>query len=225
SQRRAGGALVTDRDRPRDALHPGVFVSDLTTATWKQEPFAARWARFFPDVSPSEREKYPYPKPLSEEFWTQYAEPVGDFLGAASMFRDLVSRLASGEGTGFGKDRAAELARALSALHGLVAPVSPALAPVGDGHLQRRWVGPSLLSAFAMMLVEDLAGSFRVRLCEACETPMVSSAYQARYCSWRCRKRAEMQRYRRRVRKSRKTRGRKMVGRQSPRSAARSRSR
>jgi len=41
--------------------------------------------------------------------------------------------------------------------------VSPALGLRRDSRIQQAWVGPSLLSAFAMMIVEDLSGNYRVR--------------------------------------------------------------
>jgi len=74
----------------------------------------------------------------------------------------------------------------------------------------RPWVGPSLLSAFAMMIVEDLSGSYRVRLCSVCDTPFPSAAYQARYCSLTCQWRAQMRQYRAGLRERKKKRRKKV---------------
>jgi len=220
SVRKRAGDLLLAADRPSDSVPPGVFLNDLTTARWRQEPFGPTWARFFPGVPTSERETHAYPTPLTKAFWAQYAEPVGDFLQAATMFRDVVSRLAGGGRSMSRKGRAAELHRGLETLHGVVAPVSPALAISADGHLQQRWVGPSLLSAFAMMVVADLGGKYRIYVCDACNRPFPSGAYQARYCSLRCRGRLQMQRYRKGIRERRAAQSKRKAPRPRPRSAS-----
>ena len=49
---------------------------------------------FFPTVAESERETYPYPDPLSPEFWRLYSEPVETFLANAHAFANTVARVA-----------------------------------------------------------------------------------------------------------------------------------
>jgi hypothetical protein len=197
--RRCAGDFVSDRDRPPDCLPTGVFLNP-PTAEWTQEPLGATWARFFPDVPASECETYPYPTPLTKEFWSQYAEPVGDFLHAASIVRDVVHGLTEFDETLSPREREAKLDQALRTLHELLAPVSPTLSSSPYRAFQQQWVSPSLLGAFAMMLMHDMDGNHQIRRCLACNTPIVSKAYQRRYCSKRCRDRLRMRRFRKRQR-------------------------
>ncbi|MDP6495680.1 MAG: hypothetical protein QGI09_09765, partial [Dehalococcoidia bacterium] len=49
--------------------------------------------QFFPAVEGTEFETYEYPIPMSEEFWRQYAEPLGHFKEAIQGFRDILGNL------------------------------------------------------------------------------------------------------------------------------------
>ena len=90
----------------------------------------------------------------------------------------------------------ADLERAFASL---AAGARPVLA-VGPTGLTRAWRAKSLLGAFAAMAWLDLTGGGRVADCDECGRPYVSGAYQARYCSDRCRNRALKRAFRERHR-------------------------
>ena len=77
-------------------------------------------------------------------------------------------------------------ALAIHALNAYVSTVRWCLAPTQDGMVQR-WASPSFFASLAMMILQDVAGKTRPRICRTCGRVFVSSAYQARYCSPRCR--------------------------------------
>jgi hypothetical protein len=82
----------------------------------------------------------------------------------------------------------------------LAAGARPMLA-VGPTGLTRAWRAKSLLGAFAAMAWLDLTGRGRIADCDECGRPYVSGAYQARYCSPRCRNTALKRAYRARLRR------------------------
>ena len=80
----------------------------------------------------------------------------------------------------------------------LVAPVG-LVAPLGkSGRPGLNWVGNSLLASLTMMLLEDLSEG-RALQCP-CGQLFVSHAYQARYCSRRCRWRLDQRELRKKHR-------------------------
>ncbi len=70
-------------------------------------------------------------------------------------------------------------------------PISAVVEQNPQGALQQAWHTPSLLASFAEMFVQDIAFGQATRLCEWCQLPFVSGAYQARYCSPSCRQRQQ----------------------------------
>src|SRR3990172_1269230 len=58
-------------------------------AAWREESLSETWGIFF-RIPREERDSFQYPRPLSEEFWKIYAEPVGAFLLAAHRLRRTV---------------------------------------------------------------------------------------------------------------------------------------
>jgi hypothetical protein len=55
-----------------------------------------------------------------------------------------------------------------------------------DRRLQLKWVPSSLLASLAAMMLEDLTYGLALE-CPGCGLPFVSGAYQAKFCSVRCR--------------------------------------
>jgi hypothetical protein len=79
---------------------------------------------------------------------------------------------------------------------GLIAGVSLALQWNRERQVQLKWVTSSLLASLATMMLEDLTYG-RALLCAGCGRPFVSGAYQARFCSVRCRWAVQKREYRR----------------------------
>jgi hypothetical protein len=195
------GQLVPEEALPSNAHHPHVLLQELQSPRWSVEPLGTTWARFFPAVPESEHETFAYPMPRTREFWEAYAEPVEDFLaGAGAFYRALAALRQTKPRDQFTDAEAAQFSHGLHALHTLVAPVRPVVLPWQDGSLQLRWLAPSLLASFAMMAVQDLTEHRQIRSCERCGGLFASAAYQARYCSTRCRQTAQKRTYRRRQR-------------------------
>ncbi|MBN1460801.1 MAG: hypothetical protein JXA57_14810 [Armatimonadetes bacterium] len=139
-----------------------------------EETLYETWCDYFPDIPSSAKPSYRYPRPLTEEFWHIYAEPVEAFLRHALVFQNAVTSR-------------------LSSLETLLEPVGVELVVDQKKGVRQSWSCPSLLSMFAAMAAQDLAGGFRILRCRSCGEPFTTSAYQAVYCSkncaWRDRKR------------------------------------
>jgi hypothetical protein len=59
----------------------------------EEEEIDRTWSWFFPEVRPQARLRYPYPLPLSEEFWRVYAEPVPTFIRYALVLQQGIQPL------------------------------------------------------------------------------------------------------------------------------------
>lgn len=127
-------------------------------------------------------ETYPnYPKPLTPEFWHLYTEDVNEFLRRASWLQTTVDELAVLEKRG---DQNIELG--IEILNHLTASANRVLREE-DGRLQLVWLFPSLLASYAMMIAQDISDERNAHTCQACGTRFLSSAYQAKFCSDKCR--------------------------------------
>jgi len=138
-----------------------------------------------------ERATYRYPKPTTEAFWRLYAEPIDAFLEGAQALAGALHGLQGERPFAGGPDATGAATRSLAALHTLVGPVSAALAITEDGALRQRWIAPSLLGSYAMMALQDIGGNRRILACARCGGLFTAAAYQARYCSPRCRNTAQ----------------------------------
>jgi hypothetical protein len=196
--------LVPPQELPEEWPKPEVLLQDLTTGGWKREPLAKTWARFFPDVPPSERETYAYPLPGTAEFWRLYAEPVYQFVEVATLLLSAIQglgRLAEKDHT---PEIKSEADRAIWALNTLISPTGPAADLSSGNQIEQRWYSPSLLGAFAMMALRDLSEQRWPRICDNCDKLFVTKAYQGRYCTDRCRYAAQKRRYRQRQKRQAK---------------------
>jgi hypothetical protein len=153
------------------------------------QPFSTTWARFFPAVPAQQRDIYPYPRPLSEEFWHMYAEPLYDFLGWVSTLWALVRTL----GSDFGQQQAPWLARS----------VTPWVRLDPEGKAVVTWLSPSLVGSLTMMAILDATQGRFPRFCKGCGRFFVSAAYQAEFCSPRCRERVQKRNLRARMKTAR----------------------
>lgn len=186
---------------------PVVLGRDLGSGTWVTTTVGDAWGPYFPDVPARDRATYAYPVPLSEEFWTGYGEPVEDFLAVTTFYAKTLEDLAPEPREGETLlDYAPRIAEAQTALFSLIAGVHPTLDVTDDARWARAWRAKSLLAAYAMMAYLDITDGKRILACEVCGKPFVSGAYQARYCSARCRKAATQRAYRSRHRQDSDTR-------------------
>jgi hypothetical protein len=188
-------AVERGGENPLRPIRPaGAVVQPLRGVGITMEPLRETWARFFPDLPVAERDSFVYPEPLTDSFWKSYAEPLQDFLSGARTLLELLGAIRL------------QSSRRLGVLHqlmtgGLPIAINALVAPIGIGaQLDRpgrpglNWIGNSLLASFTMMLLEDLSRG-RALQCP-CGQLFVSDAYQARYCSRRCRWRFEQRKFR-----------------------------
>lgn len=178
-------------------LAPHAVVQPVRGVGLTAEPLSETYARFFPGVPAEARNTFVYPQPLTNAFWEMYAEPLQDFLSGARALMELLSAVQM------------QTSRKLRSLHelttggglpiviqGLVAPTGLAVRFRKNGRTELNWVGGSLLASLTMMMLQDLSFGRAVQC--PCGQLLVSSAYQARYCSRRCRWRFEQRKHRKR---------------------------
>ena len=189
------GALVSKENHPDEWANTGVLVESMTDLAVDFEPLGKTWARYFPDVPREETESYEYPLPTTKEFWAKYAEPVDAFIGGARALRTALKNLQTTR-VGFSRKEAQHVSLGMARLNALAAPASLALYPRDDGSLQQRWVSPSLLASYAMMIMQDCTENRRVIPCDNCKKLFVSDSYQSKYCSIQCRNTFQKRRYR-----------------------------
>ncbi len=193
---------------PRDI---GVMLHGLGDSEVVWEPLTQSWASFFPSVPATERETYSYPHPSSDEFWTIYAEPLKVFLDAAAELSRALEDISRGRGNlGQSKTRSRkaspidDFGLAIGQLTGYTSTVRLSFDPSTDD-ITQRWVAPTLFASLAMTALQDLASRERLRTCVQCGRLFASRAYQARYCSLRCRRTVNKRTYRKRVKEKTRT--------------------
>jgi hypothetical protein len=96
--------------------------------------------------------------------------------------------------------------QALNTINLLRRPISAIVDRRPKGDLQQIWETPSLLASFAEMFAQDIAYGRATRLCQCCQLPFVSSAYQARYCSPNCRQLQQKRNVRKQAKEARNLR-------------------
>ena len=178
-------------------LHP---IDDSVEMAF--EPFGQTWTRFFPSVPHDQWESYRYPQPLSEKFWALYCEPVEEFMDTATWLKEKLTTLAEGRETtddGRAVSYPDDYALTIHALNDRVGTVRWFLQQRPDGFVQR-WGSPSLFTSLVLMALQDVAGAAkRPLICRTCSGIFVSPAYQARYCSVKCRHTMNKRTYRTRA--------------------------
>ncbi|MFP5262367.1 MAG: hypothetical protein ACLGJB_10730 [Blastocatellia bacterium] len=188
------GVLIQEMILTPDSDLPRVKVKD----TLFQETFQGTWSNFFPSIPKRQVETYLYPPPVSPPFWEIYSERLWDFFMGVLALRDALICLNESE------DRSDERgithrSRGFRLLNNLVSSSSMVLATDRNGSFRQEWRAASLLGCFAMMALQDLTQQRKVIRCEKCNRLFVTEAYQARYCSDRCRHTAQKRRYRQRL--------------------------
>ena len=191
------GWAVVERMRENPStpiLAPHAVVQPLRGVGLTVERLSETWARFFPGVQAEDQDTFAYPQPLTDSFCEMYAEPLQDFLSGVRALMEVLTATRL------------QTTRKLRALHelttgrppiviqGLVAPTGLAVRFRKGARIGLNWVGGSLLASLTMMMAEDLSIGRSVQC--LCGQLFVSSAYQARYCSRRCRWRFEQRKHR-----------------------------
>jgi hypothetical protein len=181
-------------------LPPRVFGRSLTDGAWTVRSVAEAWGPYFHELTLDQRETHRYAAPLDFYFWYEYAEPRDAFVRAARLFADAIRELGRPRGEGeYPFARGEEWAAANVAFHRLLGGALPAMRYTHEA-FERAWRPRSLLASFAVMASLDLSAGMKVLACDVCGKPFVSGAYQARYCSPRCRQTATQRAYRQRRR-------------------------
>jgi hypothetical protein len=177
---------------------------------WKTEPLDLTWGLFFPAVPPRDWLTERYPLPLSDAFWLAYGEPVDEFLSAVDAFREAAEGAKAARNTATTIDDF-DPQSPWYRLHALLVPITasvmpslvPALPRLGRSQPQsgRRltWRTPSLLSAFALMLAQDVTTGDHIHECPVCGQLFSSITAGAAYCSTSCKATSRKRRQRSRT--------------------------
>jgi hypothetical protein len=222
---------------------PGVILHPLSSFELTRESIGDTWERFFPSYEVETFENSfaqkiapegtsdgarldaaaildqitAYPIPTSDAFFELYQEPVDEFLEAATQLTDAIStiaRIKTLPHPDFGPQT--DFALALNKLNGLAAAVRSRFDADDDGSLVEARIAPTLLASLALTALQDLLGGRQPRICQnpTCHRLYVSGAYQARYCSDRCRLTVNKRTYRQGLRET--TRKRRVHGQAHP---------
>ncbi len=149
--------------------------------------------------------------PLSDDFWSAYAEPFDYFLQVARWFANAINAVGALEGppviekeelkskTGKTLRREVRLDRsgAIDRLNRLSSGVTPVVT-LNKNDYEQSWRSPSMLSCLAMQALQDLLGGERILLCAHCAHTFRSSHHSVRFCSLRCANRQRKQEQRKR---------------------------
>lgn len=139
----------------------------------------AAWWRFFGAATSGSED---CPSFGGDGFWLQYREPLVDFLRAARWLTGAVGEI---ERATRGHDKAL-MEHGYARLARLASPASLAVWMSADGP-RLGWSAPSLLSCFAVLALQDLAGGQTIRQCQTCGALFLTKAHDPRFCSTTCR--------------------------------------
>jgi hypothetical protein len=172
------------------------------------------WKRFFPGRA-DDFEMFP----LSDEFWSAYAEPIDDFLQAARWFANAIDAVGVPEGPPViekeeRKSKTGEIllpevrldrSGAIDRLNSLSSGVTPVVT-LDHNDYQQSWRSPSMLGYLAMQALQDLLGGERILLCAHCAHAFRSSHHSARFCSLVCANRQRKREQRKRDKRKKTSR-------------------
>ncbi len=162
------------------------------------EPFDYRWQYFFPTRPEWRSPSWPLPDPASSEFMQAYGEPISMIVEEMHGLRSRLQLIAHRTPKNRPPDRA-ERAMILQALAGLAeigGPVNLSVDLNPRGMRVTSFDSPSLYSAYATMLMLDLAGGDHVAMCRKCMTPFVYPDSRVKFCTDQCRRAHEQAEYR-----------------------------
>lgn len=180
---------------------PTALTAPLFSIGYESKPLGDAIGHFFPLIPPEEKDSYPYPQPLEDDFWHQYSEPLELFRWAARDFRDMMENLSHAGPWNEQVPRARTAMIIGEEQLNSVLSVYPSLRIEEDGTMVSRWIFPSLLAVFAFEVWQNLIGGQSIRHCQRtrCRRLFLSAQYNREYCSDRCRQAEEKARQRRRA--------------------------
>ncbi len=194
----------------------------ILSKLWRftREPLAATWHLFFPVVSKEEAETFQYPRPLSEKFWDLYAEPVQVFTRVAVKAYDILVSLQEIQGLPLPPKEPRKILEYAGRLKGFESDLNQFLEGTGevaqfgpDGRFHPASVASSLIGVYGRMILEDSHQGARIVTCDHCGKLFVTDAYQARFCSPRCRMVIQKREYRAKAKEERAFRSARKKGR------------
>jgi hypothetical protein len=193
------GKLIPEAQLPAGFYPSSVLIRETAGSNGiEPKPLREVLWNYFPDVPREQLESHAYPTPLSEAFWMEYGELEADFSTTAMGFSRVIRVLSAGppgdKATNFER---LDFQRAQDSLEALASGIQLGVMTTTAGTLDQRWASTSLISSLAAMVILDLTQK-RLRQCAArgCGRPFASAAYQAAYCSVRCREREMKARHR-----------------------------
>jgi len=176
----------------------GVLIRPVQDHGHLVQPYTAEWARYFPAGSSLAAPRAADLDMEGEGFWRDYGEPVYDFMRCILlMYWSFLSITAPEEMAK--REGGAYPTLAQSGYYELneLASVTSLSGYLSDSRARGvRWASPSLIGHYGVMMLTDLAGGNRVRVCDHCGAPFLSAAYRASYCSLQCRSAARKRRQR-----------------------------
>lgn len=161
-----------------DSNDRGEDLRQVENGVWIKGELPGHWDDYFDESSV---ESVGYVPPLSPPFWMAYREPVVDFvLEAANLlkiFQALFDPFSEAE----------QVVEATKNLNAFLVSSKPLIAINEEGDMSCRWVTPSLLDAYAVMIALDtLVEPRRVILCGNCGTLFIPGDKRANFCSPKC---------------------------------------
>lgn len=183
TMRREAGRLVPAHLLLERWNHPGVHLHNTETGEVWVAPVDHPQLRPFFRAGHSLADAVI--EPASPRFWEVYGEPIVDFVRRADAIRIALEAMREGDP---------------SPLNRLAAHNRHAIV-MDNGRPTPRWTSRSLIGAMAAMAMQGLVDGGVVLVCVGCQAMFVSSAYQARYCSPRCRNRTTQRNFRERAKK------------------------
>ncbi|MGK2906293.1 MAG: hypothetical protein ACSLFH_08125, partial [Desulfuromonadales bacterium] len=123
-----------------------------------------------------------YPPPLSPPFWSCYQEPVVDFVSEAinllKILRGLFDIFSDED----------QVSQSREDLNAFLISAKPILVKNDQGELACRWVTPSLLDTYAVMIAMDaLMEPRRIALCSNCGKLFSPTGKKTLFCDDKCR--------------------------------------
>lgn len=213
-----------------------VFLNRIGDASlgpigWREEPLSGEdehgilyeWGKYFPSIAMSKMDKYPYPRPYTDNFWRLYAEPLDDFLRVALLLLSVEHTLKNDPGGGLELLResyfidnpkayedgpkkkwsrsehhfAWSAEQAITYLDMLLSATSLTVEPAEGGWLELGWWTGSLLGPIARLVVDDLVDTSRnFFACEFCGGWATSARRETRFCGDSCKRKMEQRRRR-----------------------------
>ena len=153
----------------REGQQDGILVSGHPPAHWDD---------FFDESS---KEAIGCAPPLSEAFMASYREPVIDFVSGAVQLLNIVRALFEP----LPDDTKA--AEAIDNLNAFIVSAKPFVVRRADGSMFNRWVTPSLIDAYALMISMDtIMVPRRTVVCGNCGKLFIPSDKRANFCDARC---------------------------------------